>query len=53
MKIDMSKCVQCGSCYTVYPELVDEKQNIIKDNMNKEEKKWLIGMCPVWAIIDE
>ncbi len=53
MRIDMDKCINCGTCYGVYPNLVNDEREIIKKDMTEEEKNGLIWICPVWAIIDE
>lgn len=54
MKIDLEKCVHCGTCFAVYPNLVEQKDwnFVIKEwiEMTEDEKKELIAICPVEAI---
>jgi len=54
--VDKNKCIGCGSCYAMYPELfaadADGKSKVISSDYqthgyNKEE---IIAVCPVSAI---
>lgn len=54
MKIDLTKCVHCGTCFAVYPQWIEQKGGdfAIKEGieMTEDEKKELIAICPVEAI---
>ncbi len=54
MKIDLTKCVHCGTCFAVYENRIEQKDwnFVVKEwlNLSDDEKKQLIGICPVDAI---
>jgi len=57
LKIDRDKCIGCGSCVSLYPEvfkMVASKAEV-KKNVEVSEKKVaeMISVCPVEAIIEE
>lgn len=56
IKVDKNKCIGCGSCVAMYPELfklgADGKSEVISDDYaayhySKEE---IVSVCPVGAI---
>jgi len=54
MKIDLWKCVHCGTCFAVYEKRIEKKDwNFeVREGieMTEDEKQELIAICPVWAI---
>lgn len=49
MKVDKKKCIGCGACVSVCPdvfELVDGKSKVMSD----EDCEDAVGVCPVGAI---
>ncbi|OIO17607.1 ferredoxin [Candidatus Kuenenbacteria bacterium CG11_big_fil_rev_8_21_14_0_20_37_9] len=54
--IDNNKCIACGSCYAMYPEVFEAGNDgkcYVKDHDHKKynySKNEIINTCPVGAI---
>ena len=57
--VNKSKCIACGSCYSMYPECFingPEGKSHVKDHDYKKHgysKEDIIGICPAGAITIE
>jgi len=54
--VDKNKCIGCGSCYAMYPELfaadTDGKSKVLSDDYaaHHYSKEEIIAVCPTGAI---
>lgn len=60
IKIDKEKCIGCGSCEAMCPdvfELGEDSKALVKNGFNEEQNrpciKESVNACPVQAIIQE
>lgn len=58
LKIDLDKCANCGTCYSVYPDIFEPTPDgkvKVKDDANLEGKdvEEIKSLCPSGAIISD
>jgi len=51
--VDNEKCIGCGACTAVCPEIFDLKDGkaFVKDGKENEDCEKAINICPVGAIL--
>lgn len=54
LKIDIDKCIGCGLCSKICPEIFiveNQKAKVLKQKINNESAKEALDSCPLQAII--